>query len=251
MSFRLEDEEKIVRFYFPGKFFVSTAKAGNVIGNEPAVRENRQYIYNQFGVVGDEVVHMNPNHLSHVEMVDESYAGEWVDGDALVTTVPDLPLEVSAGDCFPIAMSGRGAVLALVHGGRKSVEEGVIRNALISMDFKLSWSLRPESVQVAIGPGLKKCCYAFEVQQNLIGKQPEWHKYISENHLDLERWIIEELKELGIKEKNITSSSFCTYCSKDNEGNPLFFSHKRVRDKEEDGTQNREKEQRFLAIAVG
>lgn len=75
------------------------------------------------------------------------------DGDALFTTVPDLPLAIGTADCLPVALEGRGGV-GLAHVGWRGAAAGVVTALRQAMEGA---GVVPE--RAAIGPAIGPCCY--------------------------------------------------------------------------------------------
>jgi YfiH family protein len=86
----------------------------------------------------------------------ERGAGE-VEADALVTTREDAALAVCVADCLPIAVSWGGAVAA-IHAGWRSLEAGVVEQALRVLARAAGSLVAVEAPRAAIGPALGACC---------------------------------------------------------------------------------------------
>lgn len=75
------------------------------------------------------------------------------EADALVTTIPMLPMAVAVADCLPVVLRGRGAA-GIAHAGWRGAAAGVIANVVEAM---IAVGAPPE--QAAIGPGIGPCCF--------------------------------------------------------------------------------------------
>lgn len=75
------------------------------------------------------------------------------DGDALVTTVPDLPVAVFTADCLGVVAHGEG-VVAVAHAGWRGLGAGVLEATVAAM---ADHGGPPEVVHV--GPSIGPCCY--------------------------------------------------------------------------------------------
>lgn len=213
-------------------------------------RRNREKIYKYFSFDKKKIVHMVPEFSNRVEFVDRRDGGKLIRCDALITSTPELVLELCPADCHPIIITNRDKdFLALIHGGYKALEKDLIKKAkpekVVPYLASGKKDINPETVGVLIGPGIRDCCYQFDLLKLLgVGLSKRWRSFINwkKRSLDLLGFIIDELKRVEIPEKNIIYSDVCTSCSKRNEEDYLFFSHRRA-------VRTGEKEGRFLALA--
>lgn len=158
----------------------------------------------KIGIDPDKNVCIQPEHESEVVVVKKNNPIP-IRCDGLFTKTSGLSLSLFPADCFPIMFTDKnGSFVGLVHGSGKSVEFGIIEKAArLANEF----SANPKDLIVAIGPG--------------IGA------WSCKHHTTLLNKILEQLWGRGIDKKNIIISYLCTYCAKDFEGLPFFFSHKR------------------------
>ncbi len=85
--------------------------------------------------------------------------GDCGEGDALVTTLPGLALEVVTADCVPILVAADGQVAA-IHAGWRGLVGGVVAATLKSFGD-------PARATAWIGPAIGACCY--EVGEEVAG----------------------------------------------------------------------------------
>jgi YfiH family protein len=103
-------------------------------------------------------------HGDRVTLVDTP--GLHAEADAMVTTVPGLPLAVATADCVPIVLEGDG-VAAVIHAGWRGAAAGVIPATLRA--------LRAHGLDVtraAIGPAIGPGCY--EVGDEVAAHFPDF-----------------------------------------------------------------------------
>lgn len=139
-------------------------------------------------------------------------AGVQGEADAMVTTVPMLPLAVATADCFPVVLESQGAT-AIAHAGWRGVAEGVVeatRRALEDIGLPAD--------RAAVGPGIRACC--FEVGEDVARLFPGWERNTSWGapSVDLAAAIRQALHPLEVWE-----SPECTMCGAG------FFSYRRDR----------------------
>jgi len=98
----------------------------------------------------------------------------------------------------------------------------------------------PAQIKVLIGPGIRPCCYVSEVTKNL---KQDWSTYVSDGHINLLKFITDQLEEEGVRPENIYDIGLCTWCSRTEDGEYLFFSDLRSR-------RLGEAEGRFIAVST-
>ena len=101
--------------------------------------------------IQDEWAIVRQVHGANVRVATEpGYLGE---ADAIVSTVPGLPVVIATADCIPIVVEGEGGV-AVIHAGWRGVVSGVVEATLAEMR-----GAGVEPHRAAIGPGIGPCCY--------------------------------------------------------------------------------------------
>jgi polyphenol oxidase len=91
-----------------------------------------------------------------VRRLDEAPAVAGSEGDGLVTDLSGVVLSVNSADCAPVALVGRGGVVAAVHAGWRGLVAGVIEQAVTAMR-----SLRSGAIDAWLGPCIHPECYEF------------------------------------------------------------------------------------------
>lgn len=141
------------------------------------------------------------------------------EGDSLITSDDGIALGVRAADCFPVLMlDHEKKVISCTHAGWRGLSKRILETciALMIKDF----SCRPESISVAIGPGIGKCCYI--VQEDVIKdfekNQTSIQPFLSQAKppsftLDLKGIITDQLIGKGLSRNQIHHAPFCTSCS--------------------------------------
>jgi YfiH family protein len=143
------------------------------------------------------------------------------DGDALLENTPGRLIAVKTADCIPILLvDEEHRAVAAVHAGWRGTVRGIVRHTLRGMQEE--FGARPGRVQVAIGPGIGKCCY--EVGAEVAAQFGE----AGPCHIDLVEANRRQLMEAGIPESFIYAANLCTKCHADD-----FHSYRR--DKEQAG----------------
>jgi YfiH family protein len=133
--------------------------------------------------------------------------------DAVFTKETGVVCVLTMADCLPILLSSKsGNEVAVIHGGWRSLEAGVIENAISKFDVDL------EDVLVWLGPAISRSHY--EVGSELIDKfgantRRMKGAYASKSNgkylLDLYRVARNILCDLGLPITNIYGGDLCAY----------------------------------------
>ena len=140
--------------------------------------------------------------------------------DALLTDASSVALGVLTADCFPLFFCdpSHGAV-AIAHAGWKGTAAG-IASKMVGVLGK-TFDTDPGEVRVAIGPGIRACCY--EVQSDVAAQFPSFISVRDGKFfLDLIDANRRQFLESGILPERISDGGFCTRCEGER-----FFSHRR------------------------
>ena len=144
--------------------------------------------------------------------------------DGLVTSLKNVPLLIFTADCVPLVFyDEEKAVVALAHAGWRGTYDNIAEEIIEVLVN--DYNCRKENIKVIIGPSVSGDSY--EVSYELVEKfavhkiDNYYKKYGDKYYLDL--WIINKglLERIGILDKNITLTNFCTV--KDNN---QFFSYR-------------------------
>lgn len=118
------------------------------VGDDPAaVGANRESASVALGIRSDWAVATQVHGIA----VAEASPGNCGEADALLVDEPGLPAAIFTADCLPILLSG-GSCLAVVHGGWRGLDAGVIQAAAQAMPGRVEFA--------AIGPSIGRCCYS-------------------------------------------------------------------------------------------
>lgn len=149
--------------------------------------------------------------------------------DGLVTNTPELGLCFVIADCMPVVVYDPiNKAVALLHAGRKGVEQNILSVALQRMDK--SYGTKPNDVLVGVGPGIAADSYVFDTDEGVdkdfwgsdfkLGADKKFH-------MDNKAKLKQQALELGIPESKLEISQVDTYTSTD------YFSHRISYDKGE------------------
>jgi len=167
--------------------------------------------------IHSDVVHIvNKNNLSN--FLDNPL----IEGDGLITALPGVLIGVSTADCVPIFyLSEEKKVCGVVHAGWRGIYLNIHRKTLEI--FKKVFSVSPDRITVVIGPHIKECCYT--VGEDMFNYFDNTY-FIEKNgclYLNLDKILIYDFNEFGVKRENIKVLPYCSYCD---EGG-VFYSYRK------------------------
>lgn len=142
--------------------------------------------------------------------------------DAAITKNPQKLLVLNAADCIPLVFCNKkGDFVALAHIGTNG--------ASLHLPTKLvnELGVSPQDLYCYIGPSISQKTYRFERDKFEKKLDQSWDKYVTDEadgiHINLIGYVLDELKNLGIKPKNIQIEEV------DTGADPNYFSHRRHR----------------------
>lgn len=202
-------------------------------GDDPAiVIANRNLLLKNFNLDLVAVKTVCQVHGKEVRIVEGSSPYTWAapfeelpSADGLITADDQVGLSVFLADCLAVYIFDPiNRVRAILHAGWKSVNLGIIENALMAMNK--SFGVEPMMCKAMISPGMKACC--FEIKpESFPTSEIEWQaKNIFQqrdgsHYFDLTSTISQRLVKNGLLVDNIEEDKLCTTC--DNR----FYSYRR------------------------
>lgn len=199
------------------------------------VVENRRRFLQQWGYRSGDIAASTQVHGVKIHQVragdrgsgalPDSFLGE---GDALITTVPDLPLTGCAADCLLLFIVAPDVpAVALAHAGRQGTLRGMAPAVVAAL--AQSFGAVPTAMLAALGPGI--CGHCYTVSRALAREFNEagwcgapylWEGGSGDFHLNLTAINMEQLRRAGIKDDRLAGSGWCTGCHP-----RLFYSYRR------------------------
>ncbi|MGV8984021.1 peptidoglycan editing factor PgeF [Clostridium sp.] len=170
--------------------------------------------------------YLNQTHSDRIFAFD----GNVKDGDALMTDRTNTAVGVFTADCVPVILVDlKNGAVAAIHSGWKGTKALIVSKTIDKL--KENYGSSAEDIRVYIGPHIGGCCY--EVSKELIEEFTSENIYsnikISNNNkLDLEKCIMKQLVDKGVKEQNISTTNTCTACNKQYE----LYSYRNSEDKQ-------------------
>jgi YfiH family protein len=191
---------------------------------EEDVTQNKNRIAKVFSFDPKRLILLNQIHQDRILLLREPFSTlpSSLEFDALITNVANIFLGILTADCLPIFIVDQNRkVIAAIHAGRQGTSLHITKKVLKKMEEEFGSSL--EDLIIALGPSIGSCCY--EIDENVF--IPEWESLsISRGErkwmVDLAQINITQMKEEGIKGKQICWVDLCTCCHSD-----LFFSYRK------------------------
>jgi polyphenol oxidase len=212
------------------------------------VLENRRRFQSAMDAGTLAMVTLKQFHSDLVRQLDAS-STEPLHADAAVTHQPGLLLAVQIADCVPILLvDPKKRAVAAIHAGWRGTLRRIAAKAVGHM--RMQFASNPADLFAAVGPAIGGCCYEVgtEIAADFLsqfadaadffdefrtGDEPnpiQWLNQMPPGHqpppknvlLDLRQANTSQLRDAGLKEKNIFVSNLCTACRPD-----LLFSYRK------------------------
>lgn len=137
--------------------------------------------------------------------------------DAVVTDRKGLLIGVQVADCVPILLyDKRNKVIGAVHAGWRGTAKQILKTTIRIMKERFLSSV--EDIFVAIGPGIRQCCYDVgeDVKMAVMeatGSGAYYRKTDNRHFIDLPSANRIHALSAGVPGQNIWQSGECTSCN--------------------------------------
>ncbi|MBN2185173.1 MAG: peptidoglycan editing factor PgeF [Candidatus Krumholzibacteriota bacterium] len=193
---------------------------GHGLGDpQEKVEKNREKVIKHLDLLSKNIAKMDQVHGTNIQIVDSG--GPYAKTDGMISKTRGIALAVSTADCYPVFLYAPSEkILAALHVGKAGALKGIIGKAagMMADEFQADIS----NTYAIAGPGICGKCYtvsdsdakSFPCEVTRLRKDG-WH-------LDLPRFITNELEEAGISKEHTLFSNICTSCYPE-----LCFSYRR------------------------
>lgn len=149
----------------------------------------------------------------------DSPLNDWVEADAIVTRMPNLPIGIITADCAPILIKANG-VIAAAHAGWQGALKGILDKTIEAMDTP------PDKIEAYIGPCIAQKSYEVSIgfeEPFLSHNHEAAHFFIAgphddKLHFDLAGYCAFRLALCGVKKIHINGTDTLTHAE--------FHSHR-------------------------
>jgi YfiH family protein len=149
-------------------------------------------------------------HGASVKHVTEP--GIHADADGLFTDRKDLYLTIRTADCAAVLLyCPEVPAVGIAHAGWRGARANIVENLVQSMRDR--WTLNPSSLNVAVSPHIKNCCYIVGEEFNDFFPGEFLEHVNGDLYFDLGKVLLKQLMRQNISLNNITVAPFCTACS--------------------------------------
>lgn len=191
--------------------------------------EDLNEIYKLYGVMPEQTHSLNVG-------VVKRRSDRFPNTDALISFDKELPVGVRTADCVPILIYAPDVKgVAAVHAGWKGTLGGIVDNVIEEFG---KHGASTEKMIMAFGPSISKEKYEVDSELAARFKDAGFEDLViypdgkdNKPHIDLQGINAERLKRKGVKEENIKLHTGCTFSSRNQEGLPLYQSHRRSKGK--------------------
>lgn len=191
------------------------------VGDDPeSVNENRRRLASTFHIQPSEIRLHTQIHGNSVAILPTGDSENTLRADAFVTETPGVPAIVGVADCVPILIAAEdGSAIAAIHAGWRGAVAGIMFETIDLM--KSACGIDASTLLAAVGPAIGRCC--FEVGEEVSARFPVEcvDNGRTKPHVDLPRYVFQQLIHAGVREQRIDCSDICTMCRQDS-----CFSHR-------------------------
>jgi YfiH family protein len=183
---------------------------------------------------GVRIAGLRQRHTNFVHSIDGEnlvhFLNRELEGDGMITSLEDVWLSISIGDCLPIMLfDPLRRVLAMIHAGWGGTAARIAEAALLQMSEH--HGCRPPEMTAVLGPCIRT--WRYQVDERVSDefgrhwRQSGWREFLHDcrdgrGYLDLAAANRALLLETGMREEHIIDFGLCTGALP-----ALFFSHRR------------------------
>ncbi len=206
------------------------------VGDDPAVvARNRDALMCALGVDGCTLLVPNQVHGDRLVRVLDSSEEELhhieariAEGcDGLIVDRKDVAALLCFADCVPVILVSPDGTFAVVHAGWRGVMARIVPKALKAMTSTASQGACADDVlaselNIYIGPHIRSEC--FETSEGIarrFGNEFGDDVLVDARHVDLEKAIVNSVRECGANTARVIGVDACTQCNPD-----MFYSYR-------------------------
>lgn len=191
----------------------------------PPISENRYNFIKGLGY-DKKIISGKQTHSTNIAVITDKILNEYPDTDGFITSRKDIALFTLYADCLPIYfIDPVKEVIGICHSGWKGTYDGIAIKMLEI--FKKEFNSNISDIKIALGIGIKSCCYEVGDEFYIKFKNKFDSSLIKESFVKKgKRWYFDNelfnyylLKNYGVND--VIKSDICTFCQGD------FFSYRK------------------------
>ncbi len=194
------------------------------VGDNPEyVKANRAEFLGKLGIKESLLAVPHQIHATNIEIVDKP--GFYSDRDGLITQTKNVFLVISTADCIPVLLYDKTKeIVAAIHSGWRGTQKNIAGDALKILFEKFGSS--PKDIIAFVGPGISVKHFEVGGDVAAIFNAEFVEKRGEKYFVNILANVLKQLKDSGLKEKQIEFSTLCTF-----EEKGYLHSYRRDRDK--------------------
>lgn len=180
----------------------------------------------------DSLVLADQTHSAEIRIIDHTDEGagfcenkpEIPVVDGFITDTPGVFIVIKGADCTPILVYAKNKnIVGGCHSGREGTKKGIIKELI--RKFIIDFGVLVEDLVIMIGPAISGINY--QVSEDIFndfvsttGLEQDFR------HIDMQKVIIRDILEMGVKMNQIVNNSICTFSDQ------AYFSYRRNKAKD-------------------
>lgn len=186
------------------------------------IDRNRKTLYEALNINPQWVATADQVHSNKIEEITEG--GRFNATDGLITRVPGLTLAIQVADCAAILLwDEHSRIVAALHAGWRGAVADIVPMGIERMS---AMGGDPEQIKAFVSPCISVA--NFEVGHEVADQFPDQfvdYESYDKPHVDLKRFLEQQLREAGLLKSNIEVRPECTIANADQ-----FYSYRREGD---------------------
>lgn len=206
--------------------FNSNVSDGNMsykyASNKEIVNANKKKFYELLKINEENIYNLHVTFSDKISIIDSKPINKEIVADSIITGLDNFFITLGFADCIPLIIYDQvNDFFSFSHLGWQSIcvdlHKKIVQKMIKDMHSNLS------DLILYIGPSIKVKSYAFENPSQL--SMSNWSSYLTYMnglyHVDLTKYVVDNILDLGVSRKNIIISSV------DTGNNNEYFSHYR------------------------
>jgi YfiH family protein len=180
----------------------------------------------------DSLVMADQTHSAEIRLIDKADKGagfcenkpEIPVVDGFITDMPRVFIVIKGADCTPILVYAKNKnIVGGCHSGREGTKKGIIKELI--RKFIIDFGVLVEDLVIMIGPAISGINYQVseEIFNDFVSTTGLEQDF---RHIDMQKVIIRDILEMGVKMNQIVNNSICTFSDQD------YFSYRRNKAKD-------------------